>query len=105
PRPHQRSGAARVGPRERRLWLCRSRTVGLMHAHGEERFGAAAQAAEWDARYSERDGAMRSGRPNGRLVAEVADLVPGRAHAVGPRIDPPPGNPHVADVVVRARRR
>lgn len=54
-----------------------------MHAHGEERFGAAAQAAEWDARYSERDGAMWSGRPNGRLVAEVADLVPGRALDVG----------------------
>lgn len=54
-----------------------------MHAHGEERFGAAAQAAEWDARYSERDRAMWSGRPNGRLVAEVADLVPGRALDVG----------------------
>jgi hypothetical protein len=26
--------------------------------HGEQRFGAAAQAAEWDARYSERDGAL-----------------------------------------------
>ena len=41
------------------------------HEHGEHRFGAAAQAAEWDARYSERDGAMWSGRPNGRLLAEV----------------------------------
>ena len=49
----------------------------------EERFGAAAQAAEWDARYSERDGAMWSGRPNGRLVAEVADLTPGRALDIG----------------------
>jgi 2-polyprenyl-6-methoxyphenol hydroxylase-like FAD-dependent oxidoreductase/SAM-dependent methyltransferase len=46
-------------------------------------FGAAAQAAKWDARYSERDGAMWSGRPNGRLVAEVADLTPGRALDVG----------------------
>jgi hypothetical protein len=26
-------------------------------------------------------------------------------HAVEARIDPPPGTPHVADVVVRARRR
>ena len=42
-----------------------------------------AQAAQWDARYSERDGAMWSGRPNGRLVAEVADLTPGRALDVG----------------------
>jgi SAM-dependent methyltransferase len=53
------------------------------HEHGEERFGAAGQAAEWDARYSERDGLMWSGRPNGRLVAEVADLTPGRALDVG----------------------
>ena len=56
-----------------------------MHDHepGEQRFGAAGQAAEWDARYSERDGARWSGRPNGRLVAEVADLTPGRALDVG----------------------
>jgi SAM-dependent methyltransferase len=26
-------------------------------------------------------------------------------HAAEPRIDPPPGNPHIADVVLRARRR
>ena len=26
-------------------------------------------------------------------------------HAVEPRIDPPPDNPHIADVVLRARRR
>jgi SAM-dependent methyltransferase len=51
--------------------------------HGEQRFAAAGQAAEWDARYGERDGAMWSGRPNGRLVAEVADLTPGRALDVG----------------------
>jgi SAM-dependent methyltransferase len=49
------------------------------HERGEQRVGAAAQAAEWDARYSERDGARWSGRPNGRLVAEVADFTPGRA--------------------------
>jgi SAM-dependent methyltransferase len=44
---------------------------------------AEAAAAEWDARYGERDGSMWSGRPNGRLVAEVADLAPGRALDVG----------------------
>ncbi|MBO0730042.1 MAG: class I SAM-dependent methyltransferase [Acidimicrobiaceae bacterium] len=53
------------------------------HESGEQRFGAPAQAAEWDTRYSERDGAMWSGRPNGRLVAEVADLIPGQALDVG----------------------
>jgi SAM-dependent methyltransferase len=51
--------------------------------HGEKRFDAPAQADEWDARYSERDGAMWSGRPNGRLVAEVAGLTPGGALDVG----------------------
>ena len=50
---------------------------------GEERFSPAAQAAEWDARYGERDKAMWSGRPNGRLVAEVTDLSPGRALDIG----------------------
>jgi SAM-dependent methyltransferase len=49
------------------------------HEHGEQHFGAAAQAPEWDARYREREGAMWSGRPNGRLVAEAAALTPGRA--------------------------
>ena len=49
-----------------------------MHEHDP-----AAQAAEWDARYGEGDGTMWSGRPNGRLVAEVADLAPGRALDVG----------------------
>jgi SAM-dependent methyltransferase len=53
------------------------------HDHDEHRFGAAGQAAEWDARYGERGDAMWSGRPNGRLVAEVADLDPGRALDVG----------------------
>ncbi len=57
----------------------------MMHerGHGKQRIGAAGQAAKWDVRYSERDGAMWSGRPNGRLVAEVADLIPGRALDVG----------------------
>lgn len=55
-----------------------------MHDHDDGgRFGAAAQRLEWDARYSERDGRLWSGRPNGRLVAEVADLTPGRALDVG----------------------
>jgi SAM-dependent methyltransferase len=53
------------------------------HEHGEQHFGVAGQAVEWDSRYGERDGAMWSGRPNGRLVAEVAALTPGRALDVG----------------------
>jgi SAM-dependent methyltransferase len=50
---------------------------------GEDRFGAAAQADEWDARYGEQDGAKWSGRPNGRLLVEVAGLMPGEALDVG----------------------
>src|SRR5262252_6672378 len=53
------------------------------HEHSEKRSGAAAQAAEWDARYNEGDGARWSGRPNGRLRAEVTGLAPGRALDVG----------------------
>jgi SAM-dependent methyltransferase len=53
------------------------------HDHGQQQLGPAAQTTEWDARYSERVGAMWSGRPNGRLVADVADLTPGRALDVG----------------------
>jgi SAM-dependent methyltransferase len=53
------------------------------HEHHGERSHSAVQAAEWDAKYSEGDGARWSGRPNGRLVAEVASLVPGRALDVG----------------------
>lgn len=49
----------------------------------DRRFDAVAQAAEWDLRYSERDGPKWSGRPNGRLVLEVADISPGRALDVG----------------------
>lgn len=48
-----------------------------------KRSGAAVQAAEWDTRYSEREGAMWSGSPNGRLQAEVAGLARGRALDVG----------------------
>ena len=51
--------------------------------HHEPPVDAAAQAAEWDARYGESDGARWSGRPNGRLVAEVAALAPGRALDAG----------------------
>ena len=50
-------------------------SVRSMHEHE--------QAAQWDARYGEREGAMWSGRPNGRLVAEVAGLAPGRVLDVG----------------------
>jgi len=53
------------------------------HEHDQDRFGAAGQAAEWDARYGERGDTMWSGRPNGRLVAEVVELPPGRALDVG----------------------
>jgi len=51
--------------------------------HGEKRFGASAHADEWDARYTEREGAMWSGRPNGRLLVEIVGLAPGRALDVG----------------------
>ena len=59
----------------------------VMHQHEHEnpqsRFGASGQATEWDARYGEHDETMWSGRPNGRLVAEVTDLAPGSALDVG----------------------
>lgn len=51
--------------------------------HHEPPVDAAAQAAEWDARYGEAEGARWSGRVNGRLEAEVASLDPGRALDVG----------------------
>src|SRR3954463_7895162 len=55
-----------------------------MHEHEDgERFGTRAQTAEWDSRYSERNGALWSGHPNGRLVAEAARLSPGRALDIG----------------------
>jgi SAM-dependent methyltransferase len=53
------------------------------HKRDEQELGAAAVAAEWDERYRERGAAMWSGRPNGRLVAEVSALTPGRALDVG----------------------
>ena len=39
-------------------------------------------AGEWDARYAERE-RVWSGNPNGALLAEIADLPPGRALDVG----------------------
>ena len=54
-----------------------------MGEQDEGRFGSAAQASEWDARYRKHDAAMWSGRPNGRLVAEVGGLSPGTALDVG----------------------
>ena len=51
--------------------------------HDGQRFSPAAQADYWDERYSERDGAMWSGRPNGRFLVEVANLTPGRVLDVG----------------------
>jgi len=50
---------------------------------GRQRSEAPTRAAEWDARYGEGEGAMWSGRPNGRLVLEVTGLPPGRALDVG----------------------
>ncbi len=38
----------------------------------------------------------------GRLLRDGFTV---EVHAVMPRIDPPPGSPHIADVVMRARRR
>jgi SAM-dependent methyltransferase len=51
--------------------------------HTENELAAAAQSEYWDSRYTERDGAMWSGRPNGRLLVEVAGLTPGRVLDVG----------------------
>jgi SAM-dependent methyltransferase len=39
------------------------------------------------------------------LLLLLADAFTLELHAVEPRLDPPPGTPHVADVVLRARRR
>lgn len=50
---------------------------------GADRFGAERQAADWDARYGEKEDAIWSGRPNGRLVVEATPLTPGRALDVG----------------------
>jgi SAM-dependent methyltransferase len=54
-----------------------------MHEPVERASDTAVEADEWDAKYRERGGAMWSGRPNGRLVAEVAELPPSRALDVG----------------------
>ena len=39
------------------------------------------------------------------LVALLGDDFAVEVHAVEPRLDPPPNNPHIADVILRARRR
>jgi SAM-dependent methyltransferase len=52
------------------------------HEHGEKQMSTPVHAHEWDAKYGEK-AALWSGRPNGRLVAEVADLSPGRVLDVG----------------------
>jgi SAM-dependent methyltransferase len=54
-----------------------------MPEHDDAEQRAAAQAHRWDERYCERDGAMWSGRPNGRLVAEVGALATRRVLDVG----------------------
>ena len=77
-------GACQLHGRRPLTWGWRSTLRNMdRHEHREKRSGSAAQATEWDARYSERDGARWSGRPNGRLLAEVASLTPGRALDVG----------------------
>jgi hypothetical protein len=38
----------------------------------------------------------------GRLLGDAFTI---ELHAAGPRIDPPPDIPHIADVVLRAQRR
>jgi len=45
--------------------------------------GDPAERAQWDDRYASQAGRLWSGRPNGALVAEVADLTPGRVLDVG----------------------
>jgi SAM-dependent methyltransferase len=45
--------------------------------------GDPAEQATWDDRYGSRPERLWSGRPNGALVAEVADLPPGRVLDVG----------------------
>lgn len=55
----------------------------LGNEHHEQRFTPEGRADEWDARYGERADSMWSGRPNGRVVAEIADIDPSRALDVG----------------------
>jgi SAM-dependent methyltransferase len=53
------------------------------HSSDGERRQSTTRAGQWDSKYAEAGGALWSGRPNGRLVAEVAGLSPGRALDVG----------------------
>jgi SAM-dependent methyltransferase len=50
---------------------------------GHQHPGVGPPTAQWDTCYSDSGRAKWSGRPNGRLVAEVAGLTPGRALDVG----------------------
>jgi SAM-dependent methyltransferase len=52
------------------------------HEHGENHMSTPVHAHEWDAKYGEK-AVLWSGRPNGRLVAELANLTPGSALDVG----------------------
>lgn len=54
---------------------------GHQHGQPEGHHHAPRSAADWDARYADRQ--VWSGRPNATLVAEAGDLVPGRALDVG----------------------
>lgn len=53
-----------------------------MTDHPTDRQGAVFGDREWDERYSA-DDRIWSGEPNGALIAEIADLTPGRALDVG----------------------
>ena len=89
-RPSTRLGQVRCLPhaRYRRTAADRRLTAATLQNMAEDEQGeklpsASAQADHWNARYSEKDGALWSGRPNGRLVAEVAGLTPGSVLDVG----------------------
>lgn len=49
----------------------------------EDFVGDPAEQAEWDERYGSREDRLWSGRPNGALLAEVAEMTPGRVLDVG----------------------
>lgn len=57
---------------------------GHSHQHGDHHLQPNQSAAEfWDQCYAEAADVMWSGKPNGTVVAELADLPPGRALDVG----------------------
>jgi len=55
-----------------------------------------------DLRCARRGEQVRDADDLGRLLGDNFTV---ELHTVVPRIDPPPGTPHIADVVLRARRR